>query len=200
MVKSVKELRVAYEKLKDICKDVSRWTPPYSVVQVHGLIQNIAEVAELLRAVETRAGETKIRMELFELIHTAGKRSEGNLVALEEYAFILEAYLSDEQIPLEQVARQVNKLRHCLNQAFFVLKELIETLDGRTESTVDIAILTVLPEEYKAIHYRLVKPSPVTASKLAPDLYAWVLGEIPNPRTKESYSVTLGMKSLILLP
>ena len=61
------------------------------------------------------------------------------------------------------------------------------------EPTVDIAILTVLPQEYRAVHDRLVNPRSAPTSASTPNLYAWVLGEISTPKSGEPYSVALGM-------
>jgi len=57
----------------------------------------------------------------------------------------------------------------------------------------DITILTVLPEEYKAVHDRLVNPLPAPPSTSTPNLYAWVIGEVPSAQRQTSYSVALGM-------
>jgi nucleoside phosphorylase len=61
------------------------------------------------------------------------------------------------------------------------------------EPTIDVAILTALPEEYKAVYDKLGNPHPIPSLSSAPNLYAWVLGEIPNPGSGKSYFVALGM-------
>lgn len=66
-------------------------------------------------------------------------------------------------------------------------------LDMAHELTVDIAILTVLPEEYTAICNRLDNLRSAPSSISDPDLYAWQLGEVQNPKWRRPYSVTVGM-------
>ena len=61
------------------------------------------------------------------------------------------------------------------------------------EQTVDVVILTVLPEEYQAVYSRLSNLHSAPASASVPNLYAWVHGEIPNPESGKSYSIALGM-------
>lgn len=61
----------------------------------------------------------------------------------------------------------------------------------QTMPSVDLAILTVLPEEYQAVQRKLAKYTSPTLSK--PNIYAWILGEIPSKRFGRTYSVALGM-------
>ncbi len=65
--------------------------------------------------------------------------------------------------------------------------------DASGEPAVDIAILTVLPEEYKAVYDRLHNPCPPLSPPSDPNLYAWVMGEIPHLQTGQSYVAALGM-------
>ena len=65
-----------------------------------------------------------------------------------------------------------------------------ENLD---EMVVDVAILTILPQEFKAVYDRLTDPRPAPASDSAANLYAWKLAKIPSPGHIESYSIVLGM-------
>jgi nucleoside phosphorylase len=58
--------------------------------------------------------------------------------------------------------------------------------------TIDVAILTVLPEEYRAVHNRLCSPRLAPATANRPNLYAWTLGDIPW-QGGNSYSIALGM-------
>ena len=60
-----------------------------------------------------------------------------------------------------------------------------------TQPTIDVVILTVLLEEYQAVHQRLDHCSGLPAQ--APDLYAWELGHIPSSAYGSAYSVALGM-------
>lgn len=58
---------------------------------------------------------------------------------------------------------------------------------------IDIAIITVLSEEYHAVKKQLVNPEPAPFSSEQPNNLAEVVGEIPNPRSESSYSVILAM-------
>jgi hypothetical protein len=63
----------------------------------------------------------------------------------------------------------------------------VNGLDMTDETNVDIAILTVLPEEYKAMHDRLIEPGPAPSFTSAPDLYAWVIGKVPYKDSQAFY-------------
>ena len=58
---------------------------------------------------------------------------------------------------------------------------------------VDIAILTVLPEEYRAVYRKLTNPQSIPSPTSDPNLYAWVVGQVPHQQSGKSYSVALGM-------
>jgi tetratricopeptide (TPR) repeat protein/nucleoside phosphorylase len=65
-------------------------------------------------------------------------------------------------------------------------------VDAFGADEVDIAIVTVLPEEYAAVHSRLTRPTLFQgAGKPAP--YAWTLGEIPLADGRGAYRVVLAM-------
>ncbi len=85
-----------------------------------------------------------------------------------------------EAIPLVNDQAIENELKEILAKVTVVQK-------------VDIAILTVLQEEYQAIRNRLVNSRPAPSSVSDPNLYAWKLGQIPYRNTGKSYSVALGM-------
>jgi len=61
----------------------------------------------------------------------------------------------------------------------------------QTVPLTDIVILTVLPEEYESVRRKL--ENRVSPTLLKPNMYAWILGEIPSRRFGKSYSVALGM-------
>lgn len=59
------------------------------------------------------------------------------------------------------------------------------------EDPIDIVILTVLPEEYNAVHSLLINPTKDPGKPRSPNNFAWVKGEIPYERN--SYRVVLGL-------
>ena len=61
-------------------------------------------------------------------------------------------------------------------------------------SGVDVAILTVLPEEYWPIRNQLVNPRPTPSSASNPNLYSWTMGSIPTAAGGPAYTVVLGMQ------
>ncbi|MDD1725206.1 MAG: NACHT domain-containing protein, partial [Methanospirillum sp.] len=56
---------------------------------------------------------------------------------------------------------------------------------------IDIAILTILPEEYNAVHSLLINPTKISGTPKNPNNFAWVTGEILYEDT--SYRVVLGL-------
>jgi len=64
---------------------------------------------------------------------------------------------------------------------------------SRGKATVDIAIITVLPEEHAAVHQHLEQTSPVPATRGRPNLYAWEFGYIRSDQYQASYRVALGI-------
>jgi nucleoside phosphorylase len=58
-------------------------------------------------------------------------------------------------------------------------------------ASIDIVILTVLPEEYQAVKSKL--SNCVSLDNTRPNMYAWVTGEIDSTRFNRPYSVALGM-------
>lgn len=59
------------------------------------------------------------------------------------------------------------------------------------DDTIDIAILTILPEEYNAVKSLLNNPIKYPGNPKSPNNFAWVKGEIPHEHT--SYRVVLGL-------
>jgi nucleoside phosphorylase len=64
---------------------------------------------------------------------------------------------------------------------------------SRGKAAVDIAIITVLPEEHAAVHQHLERTSPVPATRGRPNLYAWEFGYIGSDQYQASYRVALGI-------
>lgn len=67
--------------------------------------------------------------------------------------------------------------------------------DSRRRATpkVDIAIITVLQEEYAAVHEHLERPQYVPGSRGHPNSYSWRIGEIRSDQHQTPYRVVLGM-------
>jgi nucleoside phosphorylase len=62
---------------------------------------------------------------------------------------------------------------------------------GQIDSTVDVVILTVLPEEYDAVCSKLsgLRNAPLIATH--PNIYAWKLGKLPSANS--AYTIAVGM-------
>lgn len=62
-----------------------------------------------------------------------------------------------------------------------------------TAESIDVVILTVLPQEYDAVcsQFAQLRPSPSVSG--AANLYAWQIGEVPCPRLGGTYIVSIGM-------
>src|ERR1700753_1628480 len=58
---------------------------------------------------------------------------------------------------------------------------------------IDIAIITVIPEEYAAVVKRLRRPHPPAPSETYPSLYAWICGEIGHKQSKRPFRVVVPM-------
>jgi nucleoside phosphorylase len=63
----------------------------------------------------------------------------------------------------------------------------------RGKETVDIVIVTVLPEEHAAVHHHLEQISPLLPPRGRPNLYAWEFGYIGSDQYQDSYRVALGI-------
>lgn len=61
------------------------------------------------------------------------------------------------------------------------------------KESVDIAIITVLPEEYSAMRNCLARTSIVSGTSKNPNDYSWEIGEIASDRCEAPYRVVLGM-------
>ena len=62
---------------------------------------------------------------------------------------------------------------------------------GRT--SVDVAILTILPEEYEAVQHLLKRVRQVTGSATLDNQHAWIVGEVDTPTSPVPYTVALAM-------
>lgn len=58
---------------------------------------------------------------------------------------------------------------------------------------VDIAIVTILPEEYEAVLGHLSDPDYFRGNDTLPNLYGWTLGNVRHPRTGRRYRVVLAI-------
>jgi nucleoside phosphorylase len=58
---------------------------------------------------------------------------------------------------------------------------------------VDIAIVTVLPEEYQAVYEQLERRSRVPGTRARPNLYSWELGEIGSEQYGRPYRIVLAL-------
>jgi nucleoside phosphorylase len=58
---------------------------------------------------------------------------------------------------------------------------------------VDVAIVTVLPEEYKAVRSRLDHPVTLLGDETTPNMYAWDLGSVASPRHANPYRVVVAL-------
>jgi nucleoside phosphorylase len=106
--------------------------------------------------------------------------------------------------PQEQVTRIVRDLDRYLTSAATVedaadakkpadQASQVSRRSSRGKATVDIAIITVLPEEHAAVHQHLEQISPMPATRGRPNLYAWEFGYIGSDQYQDSYRVALGI-------
>ncbi|MFY9826981.1 MAG: TIR domain-containing protein [Thermoanaerobaculia bacterium] len=77
------------------------------------------------------------------------------------------------------------------------LKATVSTTQAKhatkSEAVIDIAIVTVMSAEYKAVLGYLDNHRPAPASKKSRNLYAWELGEIKATQHEQPYRVVLAM-------
>jgi nucleoside phosphorylase len=95
--------------------------------------------------------------------------------------------------PQSQVSRIVSKLDNVLAaKPKSNATSLTEPLEaGR--STVDVAIITILEEEYKAVLHLLKRVRQVVGSSDLDNQHAWVVGEVDTPTNLVPYTVALAM-------
>lgn len=73
---------------------------------------------------------------------------------------------------------------------------MVESADGgdsRNHSSIDVAIITILDEEYKAILDKLNKPKRDLGSNEYPNPFGWILDKIPCTLTGASYNIVLAL-------
>lgn len=68
-----------------------------------------------------------------------------------------------------------------------------EGRDSQNFPPIDVAIITILDEEYKAILDRLSNPQRDLGSEKYPNPFGWILGEIPFALAEASYNVVLAL-------
>lgn len=106
--------------------------------------------------------------------------------------------------PQEQITRIVGDLDRYLTSAVTTEGALdakkpasqasqVSRRSPRGKETVDIAIITVLPEEHAAVHNHLEQTSPLLPARGRPNLYAWEFGYIGSDQYQDSYRVALGI-------
>ena len=61
------------------------------------------------------------------------------------------------------------------------------------QASVDVAIITILPEEYQAVLQLLKRVHTVIGSHELDNQHAWVVGEVDSPTASLPYSVALAM-------
>ena len=96
----------------------------------------------------------------------------------------------------EQVQLIVSRLDELMASAvdLGVSRETVSPVEaGRT--SVDVAIITVLEEEYEAVYRLLKRVRKVTGSATLDNQHAWVAGEVDSPYVQVPYSVALAMSS-----
>lgn len=98
------------------------------------------------------------------------------------------------KLALEHLGVSFNDM--CLGKRTSGRRELIQEGQAQlkaADSSTDVAILTVLPEEYRAVYKRLHQPRPAPVSSTSPNTHAWVFGQIPYRNTGTVYSIVLGL-------
>lgn len=90
----------------------------------------------------------------------------------------------------EQIKTIVSDLDDLLRDERIHEKEKIKR---KELSEVDVAIITILPEEYKAVLGHLENTYPAPATQEQPNLYAWEIGEVSSETYQQPYRVVLAM-------
>lgn len=96
----------------------------------------------------------------------------------------------------EQVQLIVSRLDELMTGAadLSVGRERVSLVEaGRT--SVDVAVITVLEEEYGAVYRLLKRVRQVTGSATLDNQHAWVVGEVDSPTVQAPYTVALAMSS-----
>lgn len=75
----------------------------------------------------------------------------------------------------------------------YMLTPLAEASARLNAESVDVAILTVLPDEYEAVCEQFAQLRPPSGTGSAANVYAWQVGEVPCARLGGSYIVAVGM-------
>ncbi|MEM3485037.1 MAG: hypothetical protein QXI12_05400, partial [Candidatus Methanomethyliaceae archaeon] len=161
MKQIVKQLRETSERLRACLEEIQQWQPPYSIAQVHGLLQPIAEAESSLSKVLDQARDTWLRAELYEMTQEVGERSPSNLIELKRYVYTLEGYLANKQIPEGEIARTIAELGDRLTKVVDSLERMLDRLrkeagqQTTTQGKVSPASLDELPSDWSPLFDRI---------------------------------------------
>ena len=64
---------------------------------------------------------------------------------------------------------------------------------GALAAPIDVAIITVLPEEYHAVLRKLENVRPALETDARPNVYVWVVGEVRSAPSKAPRRVVVAM-------
>lgn len=116
---------------------------------------------------------------------------------------LLDGHLAGPEVPYqgadlrgrprqEQVSMIVSQLDDLLAKKSSVRSEALGPVQVGTIS-VDVAIITILEEEYKAVLRLLTRVRQVMGSAVLDNQHAWIVGEIEAPQLADPYTVALAM-------
>ena len=93
----------------------------------------------------------------------------------------------------EQVALIIDALDDLLSSARTNTKSTASGPVVAGRESVDVAIITILPEEYQAVLQLLKRVRTVVGSQELDNQHAWVVGEVDSPTSRFPYTVALAM-------
>jgi nucleoside phosphorylase len=93
----------------------------------------------------------------------------------------------------EQVALIVDALDDLLASPRMITEVATSGPVVAGQASVDVAIITILPEEYQAVLQLLRRVRTVIGSRELDNQHAWIVGEVDSPTASVPYSVALAM-------
>jgi HEAT repeat protein/nucleoside phosphorylase len=200
--KAAEHMKSAEDKAPGVVK-LMRACNPFLDERIQATIDEIQKSAKNICQITRRSG-TEYEVPGSEIYKAAGILSSDNLASVQISIPVIVKQLKKfcKNLPgderdticktIEEIEREP-RFPEKLNYIALALSNLGPILQDYQQSLADIAILTVLPEEYSAVYNQLSDYSPPPDMGSRPNLYAWQFGNVYCSKYKGAYRVAVGM-------
>jgi hypothetical protein len=199
---AAEQIKLAEYKAPGAVK-LMRACSPLLEERITATIAEIQQSAKKIRQV-THRSSAEFKDPGSQICKAAGDLSSGNLDSVQLSSSIIVMYLKKfcQLLPKDEkdtVCKVVEKIEHTpeisekLQNIALAFSNLNPILQELQPSLADIAILTVLPEEYSAIYNQLTDFIALPNMGSKPNLYAWQFSNVYCSKYNSTYKVAIGM-------